>query len=89
MYDLDWIKGGGLLSCSEDTSVRYWDRDSGAGLAVYRGHNYPVWKVKSDDLGMKFVTASLDRTARLWQPEFNHPLRVYRCEYRNNTNYLT
>ena len=89
VYDLDWIKGGGLLSCSEDTSVRYWDRDSGAGLAVYRGHNYPVWKVKSDDLGMKFVTASLDRTARLWQPEFNHPLRVYRCEYRNNTNYLT
>ena len=81
VYGLDWLKGGGLLSCSEDTTVRYWDRASGAGLAVYRGHNYPVWGVRSDDLGIKFVTCSLDRTARLWQPEFNHPLRVYRCQF--------
>lgn len=77
VYGLDWMKGGGLLSCSEDTTVRYWDRASGAGLAVYRGHNYPVWRVRSDDLGIKFVTCSMDKTARLWQPEFNHPLRVY------------
>ena len=78
VYGVDWVHGGGLLTCSEDTTVRYWDRESGAGLAVYRGHNYPVWAVASDKLGLKFATASLDRTVRLWQTEYNHPLRVYR-----------
>ena len=56
----------------------YWDRQSCANLAVYRGHNYPVWDVRSDDLGLKFATASLDRTVRLWQTDHSHPLRVYR-----------
>ena len=78
VYGVDWVRGGGLLSCSEDTTVRYWDRDTGAALCVYRGHNYPVWDVLSDRLGVKFITCSLDRTVRLWQTEFNHPLRVYR-----------
>ena len=79
VYGVDWVQGGGLLSCSEDTTVRYWDRDTGAALSVYRGHNYPVWDVASDRLGVNFVTCSLDRTIRLWQTEFSHPLRVYRC----------
>jgi len=77
VYGVNWVNGGGLLTCSEDTTVRYWDRDTGAGLAVYRGHQYPVWDVVSDKIGLKFVTVSLDRTLRLWQTEFNHPLRVY------------
>ena len=78
VYGVAWVAGGGLLSCGEDTTVRYWDRQSCANLAVYRGHNYPVWDVRADDLGLKFATASLDRTVRLWQTDHSHPLRVYR-----------
>ena len=36
VYGVDWVPGGGLLSCGEDTTVRYWDRDTRAGLCVYR-----------------------------------------------------
>jgi len=77
VYGVDWVAGGGLLSAGEDCSVRYWDRDSGAGLAVYRGHQYPVWRVVSNILGSNFVTCSLDRTVRLWSTEYSHPLRIY------------
>ena len=78
VFSVDWVAGGGLLSAGEDCSVRYWDRDTGTGLAVFRGHQYPVWRVVSDVLGTKFVTCSFDRTVRLWTTEYSHPLRIYR-----------
>ena len=77
VYGLDWLWEGGLLTCGEDRSVRVWDRETGAGLCVLRGHNYPVWCVRGDRMGVKFVTGSLDRTVRLWMPELAHPVRVY------------
>jgi len=77
VYGVDWLWEGGLLTCGEDRSVRVWDRGTGAGLCVLRGHNYPVWCVRGDGLGLKFVTGSLDRTVRLWMPELGHPIRVY------------
>jgi len=77
VYGVDWLWEGGLLTCGEDRSVRVWDRGTGAGLCVLRGHNYPVWCVRGDGLGLKFVTGSLDRTVRLWMPELGHPVRVY------------
>ena len=77
VYSPDWVREGGLLSAGADGSVRLWDRESGAALAVYRGHNYPVWSVRSDRVGSKFASGGLDRTVRLWYPEFAHPLRVY------------
>jgi WD40 repeat protein len=66
-----------LVSVSEDTTVRLWDRRTGAGLVALHGHVYPVWCVAADCLGVNFVTGSHDRTARLWRPEVAHPLRVY------------
>ncbi len=66
-----------LVSVSEDTTVRLWDRTTGAGLAALHGHVYPVWCVAADCLGVNFVTGSHDRTARLWRPEVAHPLRIY------------
>jgi len=77
VYGLDWLWEGGLLTCGEDRSVRVWDRESGAGLCVLKGHNYPVWCVRGDRMGLKFVTGSMDRTVRMWMPEVGHPVRVY------------
>lgn len=77
VYGVDWLWDGGLLSCSEDKTIRVWDRETGAGLCALRGHNYPVWCVKGDRLGMKFASGSLDRTLKLWMPELSYPLRVY------------
>ena len=66
-----------IVSTSEDTTVRIWDKVSGAGLAVLHGHLYPVWCAASDSLGVNFVTGGMDRTARLWRPDLAYPLRVY------------
>ena len=78
VYAATFLPGDGpLVSVSEDTTVRLWDRSSGAGLAVHHGHVYPVWCVATDCLGVNFVTGSHYRTARLWRPEVAHPLRVY------------
>ena len=90
------IRDGPLISCSEDTTIRLWDRESGAGLAVFRGHQYPVWCVRSDRLGLQFVSGSFDRTLRLWRPEAAHPLRVYAghegsvdcVDWHPNCNYI-
>jgi len=77
VYGVGWLPGGaGLVSVGEDTTVKLWEAGQGAELAVYRGHNYPVWCVATDKLG-NFVTGSMDRTARLWRPDLAHPLRVY------------
>ena len=66
-----------IVSTSEDTTVRIWDKLTGAGLSVLHGHLFPVWCAASDCLGVNFVTGSMDRTARLWRPELAYPLRVY------------
>lgn len=78
VYAASFLPGDGhIVSVSEDTTVRLWDRSTGAGLAALHGHLYPVWCVAADCLGVNFVTGSHDRTARLWRPEVAHPLRVY------------
>ncbi|KAJ1466620.1 hypothetical protein T484DRAFT_1861191 [Baffinella frigidus] len=47
------------------------------GKVTYRGHNYPVWDVCFSALGHYFVTASHDRTARLWSTDHIYPLRLF------------
>jgi transcription initiation factor TFIID subunit 5 len=96
VYGLAHLRDGPLLSCSEDATVRVWDRGSGAALAVLRGHQYPVWAVRGDQLGLQFASCSMDRTARLWRPDTAHPLRVYAghegsvdcLDWHPNCNYL-
>ncbi|XP_078726711.1 TAF5-like RNA polymerase II p300/CBP-associated factor-associated factor 65 kDa subunit 5L [Lampetra fluviatilis] len=78
VYAVRFLPGGaGLLSCSEDTSVRFWDPRTFTNTAVYQGHAYPVWDVDVSALGLYFCSGSHDRTARLWVPERAFPLRVY------------
>ena len=66
-----------LLSASADTSVRLWSLNVSSTLAVFRGHQSPVWDVEWSPLGIYFATASRDCSARLWSVERHTALRIY------------
>ncbi|KAM6972837.1 TAF5-like RNA polymerase II p300/CBP-associated factor-associated factor 65 kDa subunit 5L [Aplochiton taeniatus] len=86
----------GLLSCSEDTSIRYWDLGSFTNTALYQGHAYPVWDVDISSCSLYFASGSSDRTARLWTFSRTYPLRVYAghladvdcVKFHPNSNYV-
>uniref|UniRef100_A0A8C6TKK8 TAF5-like RNA polymerase II, p300/CBP-associated factor (PCAF)-associated factor n=1 Tax=Neogobius melanostomus TaxID=47308 RepID=A0A8C6TKK8_9GOBI len=86
----------GLLSCSEDSTIRYWDLSSFTNTALYRGHSYPVWDVDISPSSLYFASASHDRTARLWTFSRTYPLRVYAghladvdcVKFHPNSNYI-
>ncbi|XP_055252592.1 TAF5-like RNA polymerase II p300/CBP-associated factor-associated factor 65 kDa subunit 5L [Moschus berezovskii] len=85
-----------LLSCSEDTSIRYWDLESFTNTVLYQGHAYPVWDLDISPHTLFFASASYDRTARLWSFDRTHPLRIYAghladvdcVKFHPNSNYL-
>ncbi|KAG6851186.1 hypothetical protein H0H93_015196 [Arthromyces matolae] len=66
-----------LLSGSADATTRLWSMDTMTNVAVFRGHENPVWDVKWSPMGIYFATASRDRTARLWSTDRISCLRVY------------
>ncbi|XP_049426977.1 TAF5-like RNA polymerase II p300/CBP-associated factor-associated factor 65 kDa subunit 5L [Epinephelus fuscoguttatus] len=86
----------GLLSCSEDTTIRYWDLGSFTNTALYQGHVYPVWDVDVSPCSLYFASGSHDRTARLWTFSRTYPLRLYAghlsdvdcVKFHPNSNYL-
>ncbi|XP_054460467.1 TAF5-like RNA polymerase II p300/CBP-associated factor-associated factor 65 kDa subunit 5L [Anoplopoma fimbria] len=86
----------GLLSCSEDTTIRYWDLGSFTNTALYHGHAYPVWDVDVSPCSLYFASGSHDRTARLWTFSRTYPLRLYAghladvdcVKFHPNSNYL-
>ncbi|XP_056136858.1 TAF5-like RNA polymerase II p300/CBP-associated factor-associated factor 65 kDa subunit 5L [Lampris incognitus] len=86
----------GLLSCSEDTSIRYWDLGSFTNTALYQGHAYPVWDIDVSPCSLYFASGSHDRTARLWTFSRTYPLRLYAghladvdcVKFHPNSNYL-
>ncbi|KAB0396368.1 hypothetical protein E2I00_005580, partial [Balaenoptera physalus] len=86
----------GLLSCSEDMSIRYWDLGSFTNTVLYRGHAYPVWDLDISPHSLYFASGSHDRTARLWSFDRTHPLRIYAghladvdcVKFHPNSNYL-
>ncbi|EHB05238.1 TAF5-like RNA polymerase II p300/CBP-associated factor-associated factor 65 kDa subunit 5L [Heterocephalus glaber] len=86
----------GLLSCSEDTSIRYWDLGTFTSTVLYKGHAYPVWDVDISPYSLYFASGSHDRTARLWSFDRTYPLRIYAgpladvdcVKFHPNSNYL-
>ncbi|XP_058145725.1 TAF5-like RNA polymerase II p300/CBP-associated factor-associated factor 65 kDa subunit 5L [Dasypus novemcinctus] len=86
----------GLLSCSEDMSIRYWDLGSFSNTVLYQGHAYPVWDLDISPYSLYFASASHDRTARLWAFDRTYPLRTYAghladvdcVKFHPNSNYL-
>ncbi|KAG9330513.1 hypothetical protein AGOR_G00100600 [Albula goreensis] len=86
----------GLLSCSEDTTIRYWNLSSFTNTVLYQGHAYPVWDLDISPCSLYFASASHDRTARLWTFSRTYPLRMYAghladvdcVKFHPNSNYL-
>ncbi|XP_068087932.1 TAF5-like RNA polymerase II p300/CBP-associated factor-associated factor 65 kDa subunit 5L [Hyperolius riggenbachi] len=86
----------GLLSCSEDSSIRYWDLGTYTNTVLYKGHAYPVWDLDVSACSLFFASGSHDRTARLWSFDRTFPLRVYAghladvdcIKFHPNSNYL-
>ncbi|XP_043969460.1 TAF5-like RNA polymerase II p300/CBP-associated factor-associated factor 65 kDa subunit 5L [Gambusia affinis] len=86
----------GLLSCSEDSTIRYWDLGSFTNTVLYQGHGYPVWDLDVSPCSLYFASGSHDRTARLWTFSRSYPLRLYvghlsdvDCvKFHPNSNYL-
>ncbi|ELK05061.1 TAF5-like RNA polymerase II p300/CBP-associated factor-associated factor 65 kDa subunit 5L [Pteropus alecto] len=86
----------GLLSCSEDMSIRYWDLGSLTNTVLYQGHAYPVWDLDVSPYSLYFASGSHDRTARLWSFDRTYPLRIYAghladvdcVRFHPNSNYL-
>ncbi|ETO16722.1 coatomer protein complex [Reticulomyxa filosa] len=82
-----------LLSAASDSTLRLWDfnldtinlsnTNSSSShvlpIAMYRGHKngLPIWNARMSPLSLYCVSASADRTARLWSIERTTPLRVF------------
>src|SRR5712692_7681740 len=52
---------------SEDNTARVWDAASGRSLAVLQGHTDSVTSAVFSPDGQRVVTASADKTARVWR----------------------
>ena len=86
--------GSGLSPRHEDGTVRVWDADTGALIAVLEGHanilsstfNYHINKLKEHSVnsaafshdGTRVIAASRDGTARVWRADTGALLAVLR-----------
>eukprot|EP01013_Petalomonas_cantuscygni_P022184 TRINITY_DN4238_c0_g1_i1.p1 TRINITY_DN4238_c0_g1~~TRINITY_DN4238_c0_g1_i1.p1 ORF type:complete len:917 (-),score=271.55 TRINITY_DN4238_c0_g1_i1:521-3271(-) len=83
-----------VLSSSQDSSVRLWDRRMAqpAPIRVFRGHTAPVHHAIFLPRGDKLVSASRDRTLKVWNADtgvvmstlIGHLNTVYRCDVYHN-----
>ena len=46
--------------------ARLWDAETGDAVATLKGHEGIVWKAVFSSDSKRVVTASMDRTARVW-----------------------
>ncbi|KAE8443771.1 hypothetical protein EG329_001365 [Mollisiaceae sp. DMI_Dod_QoI] len=65
-----------LLSSSADKTVRLWSLESWTCLAVYKGHEGPVWNVRWGPHGHYFASCGWDKTVRVWSQDHISYLRM-------------
>jgi len=61
-----------------DNTVRVWDAETGAALAVLRGHDGSVTSVAYSSNGRRIISWSWDKTVRVWDAESGAKLAVLR-----------
>lgn len=82
-------EGDLLFSCArKDKKPVVWYADNGERLGNYHGHEGAVWDCDVDFTSSKLLTASADRTARLWEVQtgkelyaFQHGSSVRSCGF--------
>jgi len=70
------LDGRRFLSCSQDTTLRLWEVESGKELRRFEGHAGPVAGLMLLD-GGRVVSGSEDKTLRLWDVESGKELRRF------------
>jgi hypothetical protein len=76
--------GRRIATASSDRTVRVWDVEDRAEVAVLSGHEDWVWAVAWSPDGRRIATASFDRTIRVWDVEDRAEVAVL----RGHTNWV-
>jgi WD40 repeat protein len=76
--------GKNILTISDDWTARLWDAATGSSIRVFEGHTGPIrsatFGVDDSDagvLGLLLVTASADKTVRLWALDKSEPIDTF------------
>jgi WD40 repeat protein len=76
--------GKNILTISDDWTARLWDAATGSSIRVFEGHTGPIrsatFGVDDPDagvLGHLLVTASADKTVRLWALDKSEPIDTF------------
>jgi len=56
-----------LASCSNDSTIKLWNTDTGAELSTLSGHSHSVRSVAWSPDGTKLASGSVDETVRIWE----------------------
>lgn len=69
-----------LISTGEDGKLRKWDPETGKELQVVDAHDKMVQDLKMSPDGTCFLTAALDKSAKLWDSTTLELIKTYKCE---------
>jgi WD40 repeat protein len=76
--------GKNILTISDDWTARLWDAATGSSIRVFEGHTGPIrsatFGVDDPDAGVLshlLVTASADKTVRLWALDKSEPIDTF------------
>ncbi len=67
-----------IVSGSEDTSIRIWDRESGIQIKELKGHNRWTNSVAISSDNKFIVSGSYDKTIKIWERESGTQLQEFK-----------